>query len=230
MIYSTFVESLGFYQIITFEDKIPKPFLFDSKYSKELFIQDGFFVVYKNHKFFYYQDIKGNFDLEELSFFIKNSLLIDDIKIIHKEHSIVNEENKKKHHFFRPIKSKLFKYYLFYLLMLCLGFYFYDFGQSNNIHSLDIMKRETKQILDNRKYGYLSALTLNLYEKAKKNKIFIYSLDIKNSKVLLNLRSKRKENVYTFLDEFNNNTIENIYFDEQEKRFKTNASFKIYRR
>ena len=230
MIYSAFVETLGFYQIITFEDKIPKPFLFNSKYSNELFIQDDFFVVYKNHKFFYYQDIKGNFDLEELSFFIKNSLLIDDIKIIHKEHSIVNEENKKRHHFFRPIKSKLFKYYLFYLFILCLGFYFYDFGKSNNIHSLDIMKRETKQILDNRKYGYLSALTLNLYEKAKKNKIFIYSLDIKNSKVLLNLRSKRKENVYTFLDEFNNNTIENIYFDEQEKRFKTNASFKIYRR
>ncbi|PLY08117.1 MAG: hypothetical protein C0625_02720 [Arcobacter sp.] len=109
-------------------------------------------------------------------------------------------------------------------------FYFYDFEKSTNFQTLDIIKNETKQIINNRKYQYLSVFTLKLYEKAKEKKVFVSSLDIKNSKVLLTLDSKRKENIYSFLNEFENNTIENIYFDEKEKRFKTNASFKIYRR
>lgn len=228
--YNSYIKTLNFYQIIAFEKNIPEPFLFNSDYSNELFIQDDFFVVYKENKFYYYQEIKGDFNVDELKYFIRNSLFIDDIKIRYKTDSVISSENKKRHLFFKPIKSKLFKYYILYLFLLCSSFYFYDFNQNNKIHSLDIIKNETMDILNKRKYQYLSLLTLKLYENAKKNKIFIYSIDIKNSKVLLNLISKKKENVYSFIDKFDNNVIENIYFDENEKRFKTNASFKIYRR
>ena len=144
-----------------------------------------------------------------------------------------SNEKQNIHSFIKPVKSKLFKYYLVYLFLLCSLIYFYDFyafSRDNESNEITSLKNQTIKIKSNKKFTYLSSSLLNIYEKSKEKKVFLNSLDIKNAKIIINLNSKNKKSIYNFLNEFKDATIDTIYFDEKIKRFITNASFKIHRR
>ena len=106
----------------------------------------------------------------------------------------------------------------------------YTINYSNERNSLSSLRKQTEQIKLKKNFIFLSSYVLNIYEISKTKKVFLTSLDIKNSKIIINLNSKDKKNIYNFLNEFKDMQIENIYFNEKIKRFISNASFKIHRR
>ena len=221
---------MGFYQVIVFEGKVIKPLLLKSKVANELFVFETFFAVYKEGKLYYYQEIKNDFNLDELKQFIRKRLFIDEIQISYAKKASFNEEENNEHHLIKPIKSRLFRYYLIYLILICTSLYFFEFYKVNQYHPLTNLRNQTEQIKLNQNFLYISEYILNVYEKSKEKRVFIDSFSIKNAKIIIDINSKNKKYIYDFLNEFENTNIKSIYFDEKLKRFITNASFKIHRR
>jgi len=221
---------LSLYQVIIFEKNVPNPFLFKSEYQNELFIEDDFFVVYKEHRLYYYQEIKNNFDLNELKNFILKNLDIKDIKIYTNTEFVFIKNDKCSHKFIKPIKSLLFKYYIIYILVLCASLYFFEFNHSTTINPLYHVNIKTEEIKKSAKFFYLSNFILEIYEHEKEFEVKINSIEIVHSKVILTLSSIKKDSMYSFLNKYKNYRIENMLFDDKDKRFKSNASFDIYRK
>ncbi len=237
LIYYSFIKPLKTYQILLFEGNSKNsflPFCFDSKIKYELFLTKTFFVIYKENKVYNYQIINEDIKIEELNFFVNNSLKIDNItitKVSLKELEMNTQNNS--HDFIRVEKSNTFKYYIIYIIFLC-SFSYYIFFLNNNQNikeiNFNMENKNIERIKKSREFIFVSSFIIKLFEEAKNKKVYIVSLNLKNSKIKLKFESKSKDNIYKFLDVFSDYTIENINFDLQMKRYKTDVVFKIYRK
>ena len=226
-IYYSFIESLQLYQVLVFE-KIPNMFFYKTSIENQLFIHKDFVSVYKDRKLYYYQKIDNLKNIEELKSFLEKTLSLDNLKVIEKDKIVQNRKNEL-HEFIKPVRSNLFKFFLAYLFVLCLGFYFFEFDKKEDYRQLDTIKSDTLLLKNSMVFEHISDDIFSLYKNAQDNKLKILSVNFKNSKFVLNLKSKEKENIYIFLKDLKG-SVENMTFDKNSKEYIANASFKIHRR
>lgn len=214
------------YQVFIF-DKIPEIFFFKSKNINDLFINKDYICIFKEGRLFYYQKINSHENIDELKKLIEEKLNLDFLHTIESKEIEFNQSND--YIFFKPVKSNIFKFFILYMLFLCLGFYFFEFNETKQKDELNLIQNNILLLKKTIKFEPLSDDVAFLYHKAKSNKLLIESLSFKDSKFFLNLKSTKKQNIYEFLKSLNGN-IEHINFDEKTKEYLANASFKVYRR
>ncbi len=182
--------------------------------------------MYKEKKVFYYQKIE-NATTEEIKEYLLKNFDIEDLKINQKNEILIKSETS--HNFFKPKKSKLFKLYLIYLFLLCIGFYFYDFNSLDD-DNFKQLNKNINSIKSNTEYKYFSKEIVELYEKANIHSIKIRELEFRYSDILLKIESKSKDKIYEFSKGLSSSKIEKIKYDNKMKRLISDVSFKIIRK
>ncbi|WP_321311914.1 hypothetical protein [Halarcobacter sp.] len=224
-IYS-YVESLCLYQIILFEDEIPEFLFFKTSKKNEIYLYKDYAVVYKNMQFYYCQKLENAISINEVINFLQKSLNLNNVYVI-EDIRIDKNKNLTIH---KPIKSNILKYFLGYFIILISIFYFYEFNTYNKNSDLKDIITNTKNIKDEIKFTSISKLVEELFDLANKNKVNIMSVILKNAKLDLKLESKRKDAIYSFFNSIKKESLEDITFDTESKRFIGNVTIKIDRR
>lgn len=224
-IYS-YVESLFLYQVIIFEDEIPEFLFFKSSKNNEIYLYKDYAVVYKDMQFYYCQKLENTISINEVINFLQNNLNLNNVYVIED----IKIDKNKKLTFHKPIKSNILKYFLIYFLILLSIFYFYEFNSYNKSFELKDIISNTKNIKDEIKFTSISKLVDELFEQANKNKVHIMSVVLKDSKIDLKLESDTKDAIYSFFNSIKKDSLEDITFDTESKRFIGNVTIKINRR
>jgi len=191
-----------------------------------MLIEDDIAIVYKENRVYYCQKLKSDILRDELKEFLERNLKIENLSLVDK----IQYTNKNLHTFFKPVKSKLFKYFLLYLLIFCIGLYFFEFEEKKNSFTLNRIQGETKNLKRDISFNYLSKDVVDFYTKTKEYSIEINKISFSNSIYLFVLESKDKKNIYELLKEFKNCSVEDMKYDKNLKRYVVNASFKISRK
>jgi NAD kinase len=190
-------------------------------------------VIYKDGKVYNYQTIDENLNLDDLKFFVKNSIKIGTITIRDfRSIELKTNQINKIHKFIKPIKSYTFRYFLLYIILLFFALYYFSFYNEEDFKELDFnLERNSIEVIKkDTEFVFISSFILELFEEAKDKNINIISFSLKNAKIILSFESESKDSAYKFLDVFDNFSIEKMSFDIQIKRYKTDAVFKILRK
>lgn len=237
-VHINFISELKQYQVLTFPNCYKNTIfqIFELYYLDEkdlnkfdLYFNDDFFCLYKNGKFYYFQNLQSKIFIEELIEFInkKFSITLDSFKVIQKEtcEELKNEYSKK------ALKNKLenfnikndysFKIYLFYILIIISYFAFYLY--ENQIKNEE---NETKIVEENqfdklKKEHFFTSISLdfnNIVELLGKYNLNLKSFEYKDNKQKVVLSSFIKSDIYSFFAELKDNLItQEVNYFENEK-------------
>lgn len=149
-----------------------------------------------------------------------------------KEVSFINEKQIKSPNIIKAIKKPYFYYYIFYLFILILISLYLFLGDSKktDINDFEKLQTDLKRQKENREFVYLTKLILEIYQNTKSNNLKVDYIKIENSKILLTLESQEKKGVYSLLEQFSKSSLDDMQYDESLKRYKSNVSFKIFRK
>lgn len=137
---------------------------------------------------------------------------------------------KNKHQFIKIKKSHFLKFFLIYLFSLCLGFYLFDFSKNVNQNILERIKANTKQIELNSQFYFISEELINIFLLSNKYFVKVLKVSFVNSKLLLELESSKKQDLYTLFKNLEKVKVDDITYDSQKKVYLANATFKIHRK
>ena len=177
-VHINFISELKQYQVLTFPNHYRNSIfqIFELYYLNkkdlnkfDLYFCDDFFCLYKNGKFYYFQNLQTEIDIDDLIEYInkKFSIILDSFNVIQKE----SYEDLKKEYLEKALKNKLenfnikndysFKIYLFYILIIISSFTFYLYD--NQIKN---EKNETSTIEENqfdklKKEHFFTSITLD---------------------------------------------------------------------
>lgn len=197
----------------------------EATFNEELLLQKDFFAIYKEKQLLYFQELSEELDIEEIKKYTKLAFGINELKIVEK----LNQKNKTQYRFFKAVKTKAFKYFITYLILLIflITFIFLTKEKSIENNEIAVLQNNYQSIKRNL---HFNALTPNIYEffkSAKEKEIVISKLSFKNSTLIIVIESNKKKDIYEFLNLYDS-SIEQISFDEITKRFKTNATIKSF--
>lgn len=211
-------------------NQLPNVFLHDSK-NDEIYISDNFFVLYKGGKLFYYKKIKEKLDIDDLKVFIKNTFGMNDMKIVSIKDVKIKKQNKIDYNFIKVVKKPYFAYYVLYLIALILIFLFLYVNTNNSDSKGNFVNLQTniEKIKKDNKFTYITKKILEIYKNAKLNKVSVNSILFENSKVILILEAIEKDGIYKLLNKIEKSSIEDMQYNEEQKRYKAHVSFKISR-
>lgn len=237
-VHINFISELKQYQVLTFPNHYKTTIfqIFELFYLNEkdlnkfdLYFSDEFFCLYKNGKFYYFQNLQSEIFIEELIEFInkKFSIILDSFKVIQKESC----EDLKNQYLEKVLKNKLenfnikndysFKIYLFYILIIISYFTFYLY--ENQIKDEE---NETKIVEENQfdklKKEYLfTSISLdfnNIVELLGKYNLNLKSFEYKDNKQKIIFSSFIKSDIYSFFGELKDNLItQEVNYFENEK-------------
>ncbi|WP_198305608.1 hypothetical protein [Arcobacter vandammei] len=237
-----YIKELKIYQILLIKEKfnnleIELFYKLLENNEKEFisFIYEKYFLIFKNNKIYYIQNIDENIDNRELlSYLNKNfKITFDTFITINKDELYKNEIVKKTNIKFFDIK-KDYSFYFFLLYMFCLAFFCLLFFMQENYKSQESYEKENNldiKILEN-------AYKFDSFEQWLK-KIF-YKLEQENLKVekfsfiedILNLEisSSNKDDIYKFLEDKDFVFLSSkIDFIENKNIYKAKIDVQIYK-
>lgn len=211
-------------------DLFSKVFLLESK-TDEVYIDDDFFVLYREGRLYYYKEIEEKLDIDDLKLFIKNSLGVSDIKVISLNNAKIKNKDDTNYNFIKAIKKPYFLFYILYLVVLFIIFVFLylNISKEHKKDEFDNLKTNIEEIKKDNKFIYITKIVFNIYENAKLNNVTVNSILFENSKVLLKLESIKKDGIYNLLKKIKKSAIEDMQYNEESKRYRAHVSFKIFR-
>lgn len=239
-VHINFISELKQYQVLIFPNhykntifQIFELYYLDEKdFNKfDLYFNDDFFCLYKNGKFYYFQNLQSEIFIEELIEFInkKFSITLDSFKVIQKKscEDLKNEYSKK------ALKNKLenfnikndysFKIYLFYILIIisCFTFYLYENQIKNEENETKIV--EENQFDKLKKEHFFTSISLdfnNIVELLKKYDLNLKLFEYKDNKQKIVFSSFIKSDIYSFFGELKDNLItQEVNYFENEKKY-----------
>lgn len=236
--YINFISELKQYQVLTFPNHYKNSIfqIFELYYLNkkdlnkfDLYFCDDFFCLYKNGKFYYFQNLQTEIDIDDLIEYInkKFSIILDSFNVIQKE----SYEDLKKEYLEKAFKNKLenfnikddysFKIYLFYILIIiisCVTFYLYD-NQIKNEKSII----EENQFDKLKKEHFFTSISLdfnNIVRLLEKHNLNLKSFEYKDNKQKIVFSSFIKSDIYSFFNELKDNLItQEINYFENEKNY-----------
>lgn len=227
-LYYSFFPRQKLYQIVLFDNKIPKQFFYKSSFENELFIEDDYAALYKNKKLYFLQKLEKDYDEKQIKEFFQNLLNLKSLNYC--KASTYEYDYSLKYEFLILVKSNQFKYYLAYLLILCTLFYQINFNKDSKKLDLELLKADAKLSKEDKKFVFLSSYLLLISEKKLNKNINIESLKVEKSILSLEVASNKKEHIYSFFNELSKFSINSISYENSSKKYKSNASLRLYRR
>lgn len=239
--YINFISELKQYQVLTFPNHYKNSIfqIFELYYLNkkdlnkfDLYFCDDFFCLYKNGKFYYFQNLQTEIDIDDLIEYInkKFSIILDSFNVIQKE----SYEDLKKEYLEKAFKNKLenfnikddysFKIYLFYILIIiisCVTFYLYDNQIKNEKNEKSII--EENQFDKLKKEHFFTSISLdfnNIVRLLGKHNLNLKSFEYKDNKQKIVFSSFIKSDIYSFFNELKDNLItQEINYFENEKNY-----------
>ena len=183
----------------------------------DLYLTNDFFCLYKNGKFYYYQNLESKIPINDLieyvnkSFFIKidNFEVIDEVYQKELEKIYLEKKIKNRLQNFNSRNNYGFKIYLFYILIvLCFSIMLYQ-------NNLEIKEEKSDVLIENnferikKEHSFISfSLTFdNLLQVLKKFNLNLESFEYKENGIKIVLSSPSKSNIYSFFNELKDKLI-----------------------
>ncbi len=183
----------------------------------DLYLTNDFFCLYKNGKFYYYQNLESKIPINDLieyinkSFFIKidNFEVIDEIYQKELEKIYLEKKIKNRLQNFNGRNNYGFKIYLFYILIvLCFSIMLYQ-------NNLGIKEEKSDVLIENnfertkKEHSFISfSLTFDdLLQVLKKFNLNLESFEYKENGIKIVLSSPSKSNIYFFFNELKDKLI-----------------------
>lgn len=238
--YINFISELKQYQVLTFPNYYKNSIfqIFELYYLNkkdlnkfDLYFCDDFFCLYKNGKFYYFQNLQTEIDIDDLIEYInkKFSIILDSFNVIQKE----SYEDLKKEYLEKSFKNKLenfnikddysFKIYLFYILIIisCFTFYLYDNQIKNEENETRIT--EENQVDKLKREYFFTSISLdfnNIIKLLEKYNLDLKSFEYKDNKQKIIFSSYIKADIYSFFNECKDNLItQEVNYFENEKKY-----------
>ena len=239
-VHINFISELKQYQVLTFPNHYKNTIfqIFELYYLDEkdlnkfdLYFNNDFFCLYKNGKFYYFQNLQSEIFIEELIEFInkKFSITLDSFKVIQKKscEDLKNEYSKK------ALKNKLenfnikndysFKIYLFYILIIISYFTFYLYENQIKNEGNETKILEENQFDKLKKEHFFTSISLdfnNIVELLKKYDLNLKLFEYKDNKQKIVFSSFIKSDIYSFFGELKDNLItQEVNYFENEKNY-----------
>lgn len=187
-----------------------------------LYITKTFFVIFKNNSLYTYQEINQSYSKNELEEYVSkkfnlsiiNTVELDDIELnriiedkdLTSNISILKNINVKS--------NKAFYLYLVYLIFCILSTLIYQ-NYEENIYSKKSLEKlkESKKVYLNTikelKFNPYELVYTDLINTIKKFKLKLISLDYTSKTMNIKVSSKKKDNLYLFLDYYKKRVISN---------------------
>ncbi len=183
-------------------------------------------MVFKNKQLYFCQKIDKTNTKEEVKEFLEKILKIENLQI----NSQLKFTKKNTHKFLKIKKSHLLKFFLLYFFTLCFGFYILDFSKIDNQNILEKIRTNTKQIEFNSQFYFVSKELIDIFLLSKEHLVKVLKVSLINSKLLLELESSKKQDLYALFKKLEKFKVEDITYDSQRKVYLANAVFKIHRK
>ena len=237
----TFISELKQYQVLIFPNDKKRNVIFEiyqlfyleknNIENFDLYFAEEFFCLYKNSKFYYFQNLDSKFVLEDLIAYInkKFSIVINDFKII--KNNI--QEELQNDYLDKNIKSTLlninknnsysFNIFLFYICIVVILFSFFNqnYNHSNENNQNLHIEESLEKNLSNLKEKYLFNSFYEKYEDLNKiintHNLKINSFEYRQNISKISIYSTNKNDIYSFLNEEKKKLIsyEINYFENQ---------------
>lgn len=222
--------------------KYLREFSLDTK-NIDLFLTDEYFVIFKNQKIYYFQEINYDISEEDLRGYIKkklnlnldNILFIDNIELYELEKIYVQKIKHSDLELFSKNKNSSLIYYILYTLLLVLFSFIYVYYSQNEQKELALINKQIQAKKQNEyqvKFKYIPSLLhiIKLSKKIKNYNLLLKQALFKNNNLQILISSKKKENIYAFLDEYEKGLLKNtIIYNKEKKEYECNANIKINR-
>ena len=225
-IFINFIFELKKYQVLIFSNYLKYAIfqIFEQFYLQkenincfDLYLTNDFFCLYKNGKFYYYQNLESKIPINDLieyinkSFFIKidNFEVIDEVYQKELEKIYLEKKIKNRLQNFNGRNNYGFKIYLFYILIvLCFSIMLYQ-------NNLGIKEEKSDVLIENnfertkKEHSFISfSLTFDdLLQVLKKFNLNLESFEYKENGIKIVLSSPSKSNIYFFFNELKDKLI-----------------------
>lgn len=204
--------------------------------SNSLIICEDYFFLFEKRKFYYYQKTNQDIKKDEIKEFVNKrfNFKIDKSILVNKEDlEKLKEKTENKNitsslkYLKKSINLNIFYFYFLLVLFSPLLFGFYlkyknDLDYNHKISSLENIIQKKVMI---KKEDFLYTKVAKLFENLADKKISLVKIDYRNSKVNLLIKSKRKDNLYSFFKLCKKLLVNSIVYKKKENSYESNISF-----
>ncbi len=237
-VHVNFISELKQYQVLVLPNQYKNVIfqIFELFYSEknnlnkfDLYFTNDFFCLYKNAKFYYFQNIESQFEINELIEYInkKFMLKIDNYKIIDNseldelKNSYLEKKFQNRLENFNKKDNYSFKIYLVYLIVILVSFMF--FGENKDeIKNSFIVENEFDKLKNEYVFSSFNADFGFLTKLLQKHNLNLKSLECKENKIKISFYTTLKPNIYSLFEDLKDRLIsQEINYLENEKIYES---------
>lgn len=237
-VHINFIPELKQYQVLVFPKEYKNAIfqIFELFYSEkndlnkfDLYFTNDFFCLYKNAKFYYFQNIESQFEINELIEYInkKFMLRIDNYKIIDNseleelKNSYLEKRFQNRLENFNKKDNYSFKIYLVYLIVILVSFMFFWENKDETKNSF-IVENEFDKLKNDYVFSSFNADFDFLTKLLQKHNLNLKSLEYKENKIKISFYTTSKPNIYSLFENLKDRLIsQEINYLENEKIYES---------
>jgi len=195
----------------------------------DLYFTNEFFCLYKNAKFYYFQNIESQFEINELIEYInkKFMLKIDNYKIIDNseleelKNSYLEKKFQNRLENFNKKDNYSFKIYLVYLIVILVSFMFFWENKDETKNSY-IVENEFDKLKNDYVFSSFNADFDFLTKLLQKHNLNLKSLEYKENKIKISFYTTSKPHIYSLFEDLKDRLIsQEINYLENEKIYES---------
>lgn len=237
-VHINFIPELKQYQVLVFPKEYKNAIfqIFELFYSKknnlnkfDLYFTNDFFCLYKNAKFYYFQNIESQFEINELIEYInkKFMLKIDNYKIIDNseleelKNSYLEKKFQNRLEDFNKKDNYSFKIYLVYLIIILVSFMFFWENKDETKNSF-IVENEFDKLKNEYVFSSFNADFDFLTKLLQQHNLNLKSLEYKENRIKISFFTTSKPNIYSLFEDLKDRLIsQEINYLENEKIYES---------
>lgn len=229
-----FIHELKQYQVLVFPKEYKNAIfqIFELYYLEgndsdkfDLYLTNEFFCLYKNGKFYYFQNVESHFEINELIEYInkKFMLKIDNYKIIDNseleelKNSYLEKSSKNKVQNFNRRDAYSFKIYLVYLIVILASSVFF-LENKDETKNLSIIENKFDKLKNDYLFSSFNADFDFLTRLLQKHNLNLKSFEYKENRIKISFNTTSKPNIYSLFEDLKDRLIsQEINYFENEK-------------
>lgn len=233
-VHINFIPELKQYQVLVFPKEYKNAIfqIFELFYLEkndlnnyDLYFTNDFFCLYKNGKFYYFQNIESDFEINDLIGYInkKFMLKIDNHKIVNNSYleelksSYLEKKIQNRVQNFNKRDDYSFKIYLFYLVVILILFVFFLENKDETKNSF-IVENEFDKLKKEYIFSSFNTDFNFLIKSLEKYNLNLKSFEYKENRIKISFYTTSKPHIYSLFEDLKNRLIsQEINYLENEK-------------